>query len=37
MRTEGLRIEAFWKNGEYVDIIEFGILKKEFHEVGHES
>ena len=36
MKKEGQRTEAFWKNGEYVDIIEFGILKKNFVEVGYE-
>lgn len=29
MREEGLRKEAVYKNGGYVDIIEYGILKEE--------
>jgi len=30
MKREGLRREALFKNGRYVDIIEYGILKKEY-------
>lgn len=30
MREEGRRMEAFLKNGEFVDIIEYGILDREF-------
>jgi RimJ/RimL family protein N-acetyltransferase len=38
MKREGQRIEAFYKNGEYVDTIEYGILKKDFSgEVGSEQ
>ena len=35
MRCEGRRVEAFFKNGEYVDILEFGILRKEY-KFAHE-
>lgn len=30
MKQEGVRKEAMYKNGEYVDIIEYGVLKKDF-------
>lgn len=30
MKEEGLRREAIFKNGNYLDIIEFGVLKDEF-------
>lgn len=30
MRKEGRRKEALYKNGEYVDIIEYGLLRKNF-------
>jgi RimJ/RimL family protein N-acetyltransferase len=30
MRQEGVRRRAAWKAGEYVDIVEFGILRAEF-------
>jgi len=30
MKKEGQRIEAFFKNGQYVDLIEYGLLKKDF-------
>lgn len=36
MKNEGQRIESFFKNGEYIDIVEFGILKKEFNEANYE-
>jgi len=31
MEEEGRRIEAMYKNGEYVDIIEYGLLKEKFN------
>lgn len=31
MKEEGVRREAFFKNGKFVDIIEFGVLKHEFY------
>jgi len=30
MKKEGVRRDAFFKNGKFVDIIEFGVLKDEF-------
>ena len=30
MREEGVRREAFYKDGKYLSVIEYGILKKEF-------
>jgi RimJ/RimL family protein N-acetyltransferase len=30
MKEEGLRRQAAWKDGRYVDVIEYGILKAEF-------
>ena len=36
MREEGRRVEAFLKNGEYVDIIEYGILARDFLWGNHE-
>lgn len=30
MREEGRRRQAFFKNGEYLDVLEYGILKSEF-------
>jgi [ribosomal protein S5]-alanine N-acetyltransferase len=30
MKEEGLRRQAIFKNGEYVDIIEYGVLRNEF-------
>jgi RimJ/RimL family protein N-acetyltransferase len=30
MKQEGVRREAQYKNGAYADIIEYGVLKKEF-------
>ena len=30
MTQEGVRKEAMYKNGEYVDIIEYGVLKNDF-------
>jgi RimJ/RimL family protein N-acetyltransferase len=30
MKEEGRRREAAYKNGEYVDVVEFGLLKSEF-------
>ncbi|MFA6279074.1 MAG: GNAT family protein [Candidatus Paceibacterota bacterium] len=30
MKEEGRRRETLYKNGEYVDIIEYGLLKKDF-------
>lgn len=30
MTQEGIRKEAMFKNGEYVDIIEYGVLKNDF-------
>jgi RimJ/RimL family protein N-acetyltransferase len=30
MKEEGRRIEAAYKDGNYVDIIEYGILKSDF-------
>ena len=35
MRREGLRRRAFLKNGKFVDIMEFGLLKKEFKSNGN--
>jgi RimJ/RimL family protein N-acetyltransferase len=32
MSQEGLRREAVFKNGEFADIVEYGMLKKEFLE-----
>lgn len=32
MKEEGRRKEALYKNGEYVDVIEYGLLKKDFKE-----
>ena len=29
-RKEGTRIQAAWKNGEYVDVIEYGLLRSDF-------
>lgn len=31
MKKEGVRREAMFKNGEYFDCIEFGVLKKEYY------
>jgi len=31
MTQEGVRREAMYKNGSYVDIIEYGVLKSEFY------
>jgi RimJ/RimL family protein N-acetyltransferase len=31
MTEEGRRKEALYKDGEYVDLIEYGVLKKNFH------
>jgi RimJ/RimL family protein N-acetyltransferase len=31
MKKEGLRREAFYKHGKFIDIIEFGLLKNEFY------
>lgn len=31
MQKEGVRRRAAYKNGEYLDIVEFGILKEEFY------
>lgn len=30
MKQEGIRKEAIFKNGEYLDIIEYGVLKNDF-------
>lgn len=30
MKEEGMRRRAAWKNGEYLDVVEFGILREEF-------
>jgi RimJ/RimL family protein N-acetyltransferase len=30
MRREGVRRRAAWKDGDYVDVVEFGILREEF-------
>jgi [ribosomal protein S5]-alanine N-acetyltransferase len=30
MRQEGVRRNAYYKNGKFVDVIEFGVLKSEF-------
>lgn len=30
MRQEGLRRKAMYKNGEYLDIVEFGVLREEY-------
>jgi RimJ/RimL family protein N-acetyltransferase len=30
MKKEGLRRNAFYKNGKFIDIVEFGLLKQEF-------
>ena len=30
MREEGLRREAIYKNGRYLDIVEYGVLRHEF-------
>lgn len=30
MRQEGRRVQAVYKNGDYVDVIEFGILRSEY-------
>jgi len=30
MKQEGVRVEAMFKNGEFVDIIEYGILREDF-------
>jgi [ribosomal protein S5]-alanine N-acetyltransferase len=30
MRQEGIRKEAMFKSGEYLDIVEYGVLKNEF-------
>lgn len=30
MKKEGCRKEALYKNGEYVDVIEYGLLRKDF-------
>ena len=32
MKEEGLRREAIYKNGEYRDIYEYGVLRKEYYE-----
>jgi len=40
MTKEGVRRQALYKNGEYVDVVEYGLLRKEFlfpqsvHEAG---
>jgi len=31
MRQEGLRKEAFYKNGSYFDIVEYGLLRGEYY------
>ena len=31
MKKEGVRRKAFFKNGKFVDIVEFGVLKHEFY------
>lgn len=33
MKKEGVRREAFFKDGKFVDIIEFGVLRSEFYKV----
>lgn len=30
MRKEGVRTDAVWKDGQYLDVIEYGILRGEF-------
>jgi hypothetical protein len=30
MKEEGRRIEAAYKDGKYIDIIEYGILKSDY-------
>lgn len=32
MEKEGVRRNAFFKNGKFVDIVEFGVLKHEFYD-----
>lgn len=32
MKQEGIRKEAMFKNGKYVDIIEYGLLKKNYND-----
>lgn len=32
MQQEGIRKNAAYKNGRYIDIIEFGLLREHFHE-----
>ncbi|SHE68142.1 GNAT family N-acetyltransferase [Flavisolibacter ginsengisoli] len=31
MKQEGIRRESMFKNGAYMDIVEYGVLKKEFY------
>jgi RimJ/RimL family protein N-acetyltransferase len=30
MRQEGVRRQAYFKGGKFVDVIEFGVLREEF-------
>lgn len=36
MRQEGLRRQAAWKNGRFIDLIEYGLLREEFRSAGEE-
>lgn len=35
-RDEGIRRKAAWKNGKYIDIVEFGLLREEWQD-AHRS
>ena len=34
MRQEGVRRRAAWKDGEYRDVVEYGVLREEFEELA---
>ncbi len=34
MRQEGLRRQAMFKLGEYVDIVEYGVLRAEYYDAS---
>lgn len=37
MREEGVRREAAWKDGRFLDVVQFGVLRREFEALTSQS
>ena len=37
MKEEGRRREAIWKNGRYLDVVEYGVLRAEYEDTAKDT